>query len=247
MWVVRVNAYTSRFLCYWPERLREPCWTRRCRLVGLERLEAPLAAGRPVILVTLHYGDLPLLYHWLRSRGIGVAFLSELGDKMRPAFRDRLDSLADRANGLDGVPRQIRRQELWDARDFLATPGRVLAIPMESATDRDLLVSAPGCSIYLSPGAIRMAAIVGAVVLPCLFSSDGCMRSMIRFGTPVPEDDIASPKRHLSACEHIARELIPWVAQRPEECGRGIMASFDAAAAGTTPQSSRRPREGSRS
>jgi len=226
-WLRQVAVYTTRFLSLCPERLREPRWSRRCRFIGLNRLEAPLSEGRPVILATLHYGDLVMLYHWLRSRGIAVAFLAARKRKRTPAFRDRLDLLADRANGLVGVPRLIHPDQLWDAREFLGGPARVLAVAMERSTKRDVRVNGPGYSLWLSPGAIRMAAIVGAVVIPCLISSHGCLSSTIRFGSPVPQEDVADRNRHLLACEHIVRRTVPWVARQPEQCAKGLIASFE--------------------
>jgi len=226
VWFGRSAVYTTRVLSFWPDRLREDRWGRRCRFIGLERLEAPLAEGRPVILATLHYGDLTMLYHWLRSRGIAAAFLAAPRRKQTPEFRGSLDLLADRVNGLDGVPHLIYLDQLWDAQDFLGRPGRVLAIAMDGNTKRDVAVNGPEYTFYVSPGALRLAAIVGAVVIPCLISSPGCLRSTIRFGFPVADGDVANRDRHPIACEHIVRELVPWITQRPEECGIGLLSAF---------------------
>jgi hypothetical protein len=206
----------------------------------LERLESLLAEGRPVILATLHYGDLTMLYHWLRSRGIGAAFLAAPRRKEEPEFRRSLDGLADRVNGLEGVPHLVYLDQLWDAQDFLGPRGRVLAIAVEGDTKRDVAVSGPGYTLHVSPGALRLAAIVGAVVIPCLISSPGCMRSTIRFGLPVADDDVADRDRHPIACEHIVRELMPWILTKPEECGQGLLSAFD-------PQSSPAAKASSRS
>ena len=182
-----------------------------------------------MILATVHYGDMAMLYHWLRSRGIAVAFLAARKHKPTPAFRNRLDMLGDRANGLEGIPRLIHPDELWDARDFLGGPARVLAIAMDRRKKRDLLVTGPGYSLSLSTGPLRMAVIVGAVVIPCLISSDACLSSTIRFGLPVPQEDIADSGRHPLACEHILRQIIPWVARQPEQCAKVLIDSLSAA------------------
>jgi hypothetical protein len=214
-------------MCFWPDKLRRKRWRHRCQFIGLERLEAALAEGRPVILTTLHYGDMTMLYHWLRSRGIGVAFLSARKRKSLPAFRNRLDSLADRVNGLEGVPRLIHPDQLWDAQDFLRIPHRVLAIAMERKGERAVTVNGPGYVIHVSPGALCLADIVGAVVIPCLISSPRCLFSTIRFGEPVADADVANRDRHVLACEHIVHELMSWIAEKPEACGEGLLASIE--------------------
>ena len=233
-WLWRVAAgrsavYTTRLLSFWPDRLREARWSRRCELLGLAPLEAALAAGRPVILATLHYGDLTMLYHWLRSRGLAAAFLAAPRRKEEPAFRRSLDGLADRANGQEGVPRLIYLDRLWDAQEFLGRPGRVLAMAVDGNTERDVAVSGPGYVLRLSPGALRLAAITGAAVIPCLISSPGCLRSTIRFGQPVADADVTDRDRHAAACEHIARQLLPWIAAKPEECGLPLLAALEPA------------------
>jgi lauroyl/myristoyl acyltransferase len=223
----RSAVYTTRMLSFWPERLREDRWRRRCEFLGIEHLDAALATGRPVILATLHYGDLTMLYHWLRSRGLAAAFMAARRRKREPEFRRRLDALADQANGLEGVPHLVYRDELWDARDFLDRPGRVLAMAVDGNTSRDVAVTGPGYAIRVAPGALRLATITGATILPCLISSPGCLRSTIRFGRPVPDEDVTDRERHPAACEHIVRELIPWIAAKPEECGQAFLANFD--------------------
>jgi lauroyl/myristoyl acyltransferase len=226
VWRGQMAVYTTRFLCFIPERLRRPQWQRRCRFVGLPRLEAALAGGRPVILATLHYGDLVMLYHWLRSRGIAVAFMAARKRKATPAFRDRLDQLADRADRLEGVPRLIHPDQLWDAREHLEKPGRVLVLAMERNTHYDIQVTGPGYSLRVTAGGLRLAAIVGAVVIPCLISSHRWLASTIRFGRVVPVADIADHRRHGLACERIVRQLVPWAARRPEQCTDALLSSL---------------------
>jgi len=222
----RLAVFMTQFLIYIPDRLRRPRWRRRCRLIGVKHLEEPLSRGQPVVLATVHYANLPMIYHWLRSFGYPVAFISAR-KKHQPAFRDRLDTLADRANGMGGVAREIHEDELWDARDFLVeAPGRVLGLVMDAAHKRLVAANGPGYSLTLSEGGLRLAMVAEAAVVPCLISSHRCLSSVIRFGRPVPPEDIADPRRHRKACEHIARQLVPWIVQQPEQCTRGLIEHF---------------------
>ena len=126
VWSGRVALCMTHSLRFIPDRLRDARWQARCRIEGLDRPNDALAAGRPVILVTLHYGNLTELYHWLRARGMCVAFLADRELAQVPKYRAVLNSMADRVNGLDGVPRFFPTDQLWEARDFLSSPGRLL-------------------------------------------------------------------------------------------------------------------------
>jgi hypothetical protein len=228
VWAGRLAMCMTRFLRYWPEKLREPRWSRRCQFIGLERLEAILAERRPVVLATLHYGNLTELYHWIRSRGIGVAFLASRDLGSLPAYRNQLDLLADRANGLEGVPRLIGIDllHLWEARDFLALPNRVLAVAMEGYTKRPIMVRGPGYTLRMAPGALHLAAMAQAVVIPCLISARKYLSSTIRFGEPLPDDVVACRDRHPLGYEHILRELGPWITTQPEQSAPLLIGAF---------------------
>jgi hypothetical protein len=229
VWAGRLAMCMARFVCCWPEQLREPRWSRRCQFIGVERLEAILAERRPVVLATFHYGNLPELYHWVRSRGIGVAFLASRDLGAVPTYRSRLDSLADRANGLEGVPRLIGigHLHLWGAREFLAVPNRVLAIAIEGRTKRDISVHGSGYTLRMAPGALRLAARARAVVIPCLISAHNFFRSTIRFGEPLPDDLVGCNDRHLLGCEYILREVGPWISTQPEQAAPELISAVN--------------------
>jgi lauroyl/myristoyl acyltransferase len=218
VWTGRVAMCMVRLLRYWPGRLRKQRWRRRCQFVGLERLQALLDEGRPVVLATLHYGNLTELYHCIRSCGIGVAFLTARRDSA-PPYRSQLDSLADCANGLEGVPRRIEvgHLNLSQVLGFLAQPNRVLAIPIEGHTKRDIMVRGPGYFLRAAPGALHLAGMTGAVVIPCLFSAEKYLRSTIRFGEPLADDVVNHRERHPLGYENILQQIGPWLAENPEQ------------------------------
>ena len=216
-----------RFLRIWPDKLREPRWNRRCQFSGLERLEQILGEGRPVVLATLHYGNLTELYHWIRSRGIGVAFLIAESSNV-PAHQNALDLLADRANGLDGVPRRIQNDpsHLWQVFKFLAQPNRVLLVAIEAHTERDIVVCDLGYSLRVALGTLRLAATTRAVVIPCLVSAEKYLRSTIHFGEPLADDIVASRNQPALGYRHILQQLGPWIAAQPEQSARVLIGSL---------------------
>ena len=225
VWAARLAMCMARFVCCWPEQLRQPRWSGRCQFIGLERLTTIVAERRPVVLATFHYGNLPELYHWVRSRGIGVAFLASRDLGTVPAYRSRLDLLADRANGLEGVPRLIGigHLHLRGAREFLSLPNRALAIAMEGRTKRDISVHGPGYILRMAPGALHLAAKAHAVVIPCIISAERYLRWTIRFGEPLPDDLVTCDDRHPQGCEHILREVGPWISVQPEQAASELI------------------------
>jgi hypothetical protein len=112
---------------------------------------------------------------------------------------------------------------LSEVRDFLAWPNRVLAVPMEGPTKHDITVCGDGYGLQMAPGALRLAAMAEAVVIPCLIKIRPCLRSTIYFGDPLPHHVVSRRDRHPSACEHILRELGPWIAAQPEQSAPSLV------------------------
>jgi hypothetical protein len=202
-------------------------------------LEAALGSGRPVMLATLHYGNLTELYHWLRSRGLAVAFIVARDLNRRTEYRNHVDSLADQANGLVGVPRLFQIDQLWEAREFLSEPRRLLVIPMDGSARPDIRVQGADYELEVATGALRLAAIAGAMVLPCLSFAPSALRFTIAFGNPVPIQNVPGRRKQTAACEDIVGQLLPWVEQRPEHCAPILMWALHA-----TPKSSEKPHPG---
>jgi hypothetical protein len=228
LWTRRTALVMTRFFRFWPDRLREPRWQSRCRVHGAERLNAVLDGGRPVILTALHYGCLTELYHCLRARGLTVASVSARGEARWSEYRKRLNTLADEANGLTGLPRVYEVGDVWSARDHLAKPRRLLTITLDGYHgQRPLVVRGPDFCLRLGSGAVRLAAVTNAVIVPCLIAAPRGLAVEIHFGTPVADDLIADPCRHPAAAEHVVRELLPLIRALPEQCVDQLLSAFD--------------------
>lgn len=217
LWGGRTDLLTSKLVRYWPDRLREPRWQGRCRLLGAEALDAVLASGRPVILATVHYGNLSELGHWLRARGTAAAILSAIDVTRVSAYRDRVATLRDQAQGLAEVPRYLQIDNLWDVRDFLAVPNRVLVVAFDAYHRRYVLVCGDDCDFRISTGAFKLAAIVNAVVIPCVTRAPRGLAVEIHLGRPVPDADVITAPDPEAACRHIVREILHVTAPHPEQ------------------------------
>ena len=209
----------------WPDRLAEPRWQARCRLHGAAAVRGLLAAGRPVVLATLHYGSLTELFHWLRAAGLPVAAVAGSPPDHRGAIRSGLNDRADRANGLAGVPRVFGTTpaDLRDVCDFLAAPGRAVQIAVDGIVGtRRHAVAAAGVRFEVSAGAFKLAAITGAVVVPCLWRPARRMGCDIHFADPVP-DAVVAGRRFDEAAAHVVHHLLPLIRDRPELAGPGMI------------------------
>ena len=218
----------------WSERLSEPGWRRRLRVVGRANLDAAVAGGRPVVMVTMHYGVLWSMLRWLRASGIPLAAMSLT---QPDPVRDAIDTLADEANGLAGVPRQfgVTRDALREAHEFLGVPGRALAIVFDGGIGaRPLTLQRDGVTATVRLGAFRIAQAAGASVLPCLMRARTRMGCAIHFGRPVPDAWIADRQRHADAAAHVFDELWPIARQCPEQFDLRHAPVPSAAAAGVT-------------
>ncbi len=228
LWTRRTALIMARFFRFWPDRLRAPRWQSRCRVHGAAQLDAVLDGGRPVILATLHYGCLTELYHCLRARGLMVAAVSARGEAQWSGYRKHLNALADEANGLTGLPRVYEVGDVWSARDHLAKPRRLLTITLDGYHgQRPVVVRGPDFCLRLGSGAVRLAAVAKAVIVPCLICAPRGLAVEIHFGTPVPDDLVADPCRHPAAAEHVVGELLPLIRALPEQCVDQLLSVLD--------------------
>jgi len=124
-WASRVPLNAVKLLLFWPDRLRLPRWRSCLTTTGLERFESARATGRPVILATLHFGPTTAALPLLRREGRPAAALIIRDPATRARFRIALQRVADRANGLDGVPALIAVAHVEQAIEFLRA-GHVL-------------------------------------------------------------------------------------------------------------------------
>jgi lauroyl/myristoyl acyltransferase len=210
----RAAMIAAKALGLWPERLGRTPWRDRIRCEGWERLERARAAGG-VLLATLHFGPMRSLVNWLRARGVPVAALVSRGAApRRSALRRRLDAVADRATGLAEVPRFFDVETLWDAQEFLRGGG-VLFVTLDAPSKHRVEVEADGLRAGLAPGALRLAHVSDAGVLPVLMAAEPWLCGAVHFGEPVPRDLVADRRHHEDALTRIFRDLLPALREHP--------------------------------
>src|SRR5262249_47326340 len=165
-----------------------------------------------------------LMYYWLRARGLRVAVVtSYLPTRFR--FRRHLNDLADQANGMRGVPRFLPVTQLGPMRRWLVA-GNLLLIAIDGGWGRQAVVRGEDFACPLAAGPLRLAAITGAALVPCLIRAEPEFRCTIQFGEPVPDALLADRRQHEAALQHLVREFLGVLRTRPEQNTCSILQAF---------------------
>jgi lauroyl/myristoyl acyltransferase len=178
----RTEKYMNSFLEFFSDRLAEPRWRERCRLEGLEHLQAAHLAGRPVILAFFHFGPFNLSNRWLLALGFpAVAFSG--GHSSR---RSRLTRFLDRLSPFPDLPVFIYPDQLRLVPEFL-TAGKFLFMAVDSPVGKQVTVPfGAGWTFSMTAGAARLAGRHGADLILCTITSEGGWRFRMKCSRPVP-------------------------------------------------------------
>jgi lauroyl/myristoyl acyltransferase len=203
------------------DRLREPAWQERLRVVG-QPLDRMTGWGhRPFILVFLHTGGFAILRHWLRSQGHpAVSYVASMPEILKSTRAQAIYAAADKRNGLAGLRHWFDgSRDLRATRKFLV-PGHILTMALDAgmAASSPEVYYADGNAIQLHSGAVRLAALSGACLVPVSITNQGALSFDIRFGKPVPQEllDESAPR---AAMQLLVDDLWTNVDREPSSLG----------------------------
>ncbi len=222
LWWQRIRLNQTRLLYLWQDKFRTPRWARRIHCDGAERLDRLVASGRPVILEALHCGPLPILFHWLRSRGLRAAALVARDPYQPGSYHRHLVRLSERVNGLEGVPRVFEPRQIYEMHEFLKSGG-VLLVAMDGGGSTPRVVPHDDFTVKMFPGTFKLAAMSGAAVVPCVICSGPLFSFTVHLGEPVPDELVADKRHYDAACRHILEQLIPRIRTMPEQLSYELM------------------------
>jgi lauroyl/myristoyl acyltransferase len=208
-WRYQLGIHSAYMLLLWPDRMTEPRWSRRFSDDGGERLDALLVQG-PVVLVTIHTRGLIALSGWLQRRGIAVGNVVLGDDWYTQPAKIRKGALVRQVEGSAAFRPGAARAMLR----FL-TPGRALVLPADHPLGHQVDGLWQHGRLRLSTGGLRLARQGGAAVVPVVIVDDGRWRFRVHVGQPVPDGAIRGGDQQ-AAADHIASDLMPLVASRPE-------------------------------
>lgn len=220
----------------WPDRLRTSRWLRRCRLEGGSDLIGLREGDRGVVLATLHFGPSEVLPYWLRAHGIVTTTIRGFA----PDSRDSLTKYQYALSPPAGVPLFLHVNDMVPLPRFahirqLLGPGRRLLVEVD--VDRGIQVNVPfdHHSIRVAAGAIRLAALAGAELIPCLIVDTGSWNYTIHFGAAVPGRYLANSPDLEAAAAHLLKEFRKVIARYPEQCNDTFLSSISPSARDEAP------------
>jgi Bacterial lipid A biosynthesis acyltransferase len=209
----RMQGYLKPIPEYFPERLAEPKWMSRCRIEGLDRVLQARQDGRPVVLAFFHSRAYRMPRFWLRAAGVFVANLIA----GKAACRTKLDRLGDRFSPFPEIPTAFYLDQLRQACKFLAA-GNSLLVALDTPAGQQLNV--PICddwTFQMSTGAMRLAVLYRAELIPCVIIDEGHWRFQIKLGRPVPSEYLAVEADWIHAGKHLLKEMLPHFRDHPDQ------------------------------
>ena len=214
-----LGLYHSQMFYMWPDRLSNPRWLNRCRFEGDRKL-LELSDNDPgVVLASLHFGPFEILPYWLRAYGIPTTSVRADPPAALHSLTNYQYSLSPPAE----VPVFIFARDLSPFPRFshirqILGPGRRLLVMVDP--NRGVMADIPfeDRLFHMATGAIRLAQMTGARLIPCMITEDSTWKFTIRIGTPVPQEWIGrSPDMQLIGT-HLLGEFSKVVKRFPVQC-----------------------------
>src|SRR5204862_1418735 len=182
------GLYHSQLFYMWPDRLSSARWLGRCRLEGGNDLIGAKEGDRAVVLASLHFGPFEILPYWLRAYGIAATSVRTRPPEALQSLTNYQYSLSPPAD----VPLFVFVEDLIPMPRFahlrqILRPGRRLLVMVDPA--RGLLEDIPfeDRIFRMATGAIHLAPMADAKLIPCLIAETATWKFTIHFGTPVPQ------------------------------------------------------------
>ncbi len=202
---LRAAFYLNHVLDYFPERLTGAKWQGRCRVEGLEYLQAARQNGRPVILAFYHFGPYFLLRSWLRVAGFPAG--SYLAGKKPQQTRVR--EFTDR---FYPWPKIIFSEDDPKAAAEFLKAGNLLMVPLDVPRGQQINIPfGDDWSFQMAASAMARAQSHQAELIPCCIIDEGAWNFRIKLGAPVPKEYVAAEADWFRAGEHLLAEMLPFI------------------------------------
>lgn len=223
-----LGLYHSQLIYTWPDRLSAARWLDRCRLEGGRDLIGSPEGDRGVVLASLHFGPSEILPYWLRAHGIVTTLIgaSPVPDSLEglTSYQYVLSHPADvpvflPASEMSPLPRFAH------VRQFLG-PGRRLLVMVD--VDRGIQFHVPfGNRLFrMATGAIRLAAMANAELIPVIIAETGSWKFVLHFGTPVSRHYLGNSPDLQAAGAHLLGEFSKVISRYPEQCKPRLLSAI---------------------
>jgi lauroyl/myristoyl acyltransferase len=214
-----LGLYHSQLFYMWPDRLSSPRWLSRCRFEGDRKLLELSEDDRGIVLASLHFGPFEILPYWLRAYGIPTTSVRADPPEALQSLTNYQYSLSPPAD----IPVFVFASELSPLPRFshirkILGPGRRLLVMVDP--NRGVMADVPfeDRLFHMATGAIRLAQMTGAKLIPCMITEDSNWKFTIHIGAPVPQEWLGrSPDMQLIGA-HLLGEFSKVVTRFPVQC-----------------------------
>jgi lauroyl/myristoyl acyltransferase len=212
-----LNHPHARLVYVWPDRLRSARWLARCRLKANGNLALVRDKKRGVILASLHFGPFETLPYWLRAHDIVATTLLGQPNPWQRLKRHQY-SLSAPAN----VPLFLPVSHLPSVRQFLGPGGRPLVF-VDVNRGKQIYIPFDNYLFRMATGAIRLAALADAELIPCLIIETASWHFTLHFGKPVPKRYLGRTPDLEAAAAHLLDEFLQVVTRYPLQFGHRLL------------------------
>jgi lauroyl/myristoyl acyltransferase len=192
---------------------------KRCRFEGDIDSLRPTKDTQPIVLASLHFGPFEIMPYWLRAYGIPT---TSVRTAPPPALRNLTNYQYSLSPPAD-VPLWLFAEELTPLPRFshlrkILGPGRRLLVMVDP--NRGVMADVPfDDGIFrMATGAVRLAQIAEAKLIPCLITEDSSWNFTIHIGEPVPQEWLGRTVDMQKIGTHLIRAFSKVVSHFPEQC-----------------------------
>jgi lauroyl/myristoyl acyltransferase len=169
----------------------------------------------------------------LRAHGIVTTAL--VG---RPKPLQRIASRQHALSAPADVPLFIPVNETLRHIRQLMGPGRRVLVAVDVNHGQQVYVPFENHLFRMATGAIRLARLAKAELIPCLIVETASWDYAIHFGTPVPGCYLGNPPNLKAAAAHLLKEFLKVVTCYPTQCSHRLLSCISPAAVEEDHQSS---------
>jgi lauroyl/myristoyl acyltransferase len=220
--------YHSELLYFLPDRLCSAHWLSRCRLEGGSGLIGAREGDRGAVLVSVHFGPSEILPYWLRAHGIVTTLIgaSPVPDSLESltSYQYALSAPADAplflaASEMSPLPRFAHIRQILG-------PGRRLLVMVDVGRGIQFHVPFEDRLFRMATGAIRLAAMADAELIPCLIVETASWKFVIHFGPPVPRHYLGNSPDMVAVGAHLLGEFSKVITRYPEQCNSTLLSAL---------------------
>lgn len=222
-----LGLYHAQFLYLWPDRLRTSRWQSRCRFEGESNLIAAGEEKRAVVLASLHFGPFEVLPYWLRAHGIVTTSVRADPPESLKSLTSYQYSLSPPAD----VPVFLLTSEMTPLPRFshlreLLGPGRRLLVMVDVNRGPQFHLPFENRSFRMASGAIQLAMLANAELIPCLIAETASWKFAVHFGTPVPRHYLGKSPDMQAIGAHLLTQFSKVVSRYPEQCKPRLLSAM---------------------